>query len=281
MTTLFFILLKLNSYCHSMVFQSDGARDLDFAKYVLQKNQQTYTQWHHEQASTSNAEPHVQVIDFSQRVLSGPKNISKQLREDWETLRNTMDLNSADREVLMLLAEKVDFKTEYCRYYLMNSQDNRDATARDCTSSSNPVPNAILKKLRPKDLLIIDGQIFNIEQIPKHLVPGSYQWKIISNQYIDISFIGSAEKFAQQNFRHERWVDGSCDSYKLNHTDFSVLSQAKIFFDEHCVQSGLRPEKTVQDWMKEHKKLVFAIGLVVGGLAAYQLRDKTLVISPH
>lgn len=281
MMMLIFMFLKLNSYCHAMVFQAPAAHDLDFSKYALQNNQQTYTQWRQEQANLNSVEPHAQVIDFAQRILSGPKDTSNQLREDWAVLRKTIDLNSADREVLMLLAEKIHFKTEYCRYYFLNLQKNAETAAKDCARIAQPLSKALLKQLRPKDLLTIDGQTFNLEQIPKHLIPGSYQWTIVSNQYIDISFVGSAEEFAEQIFFREHWIEGSCDAYRFNYSNFTILSQAKIFFDKNCIQNGLGPEKTVRNWLNEHKKLVFAIGLIVGGLAVSHLKDKTLVITPQ
>ncbi len=278
MKTLFFLLLNLGSYSQAMVIQSGESDILEFSQYALQRNQQTYTQWYRDQAQVnSEKEPHPQVIDFSQRILSGPKIISKQAREDWQTLRKVIDLNQGDREVLTSLAEKMGINMEYCRYLLLSEQKK----LKDCAHVAIPVPEAVFKQLQPTDLLVIDGQIFNFEQIPRHLVAGSYQWKIISDKYIDINFTGSASDFAKQTFHHESWVTGNCNSYKLNHSDFTVLSQSQIFFDKNCIQSGLAPEKTVRSWMKEHKKLTLALGLIIGGFAAYQLKDKTLILTPY
>jgi hypothetical protein len=259
----------------ALVFKGPGASAEDFQKFVLQKNMQTYTQWAYERAGQDEREAHPQVTEFSQRVLRGLSKISKQDLEDWNYLRNVIDLNRADREIFFLLAEKMNVEKEYCRYALLENTGR----VLDCAAQAVPLPKAVTAQVGPREVLVIDGKAFKPGEIPRSLVPGNYQWRILSDQYQDRGTIGTAESFGQKKFRMENWVYGQCTDYKLNHEDFSVLTQAQIYFGEACVVPGLPPPRTLATWAAEHKPLLWTLGLIAGGLAVYQLRDKNLVIT--
>jgi hypothetical protein len=39
------------------------------------------------------------------------------------------------------------------------------------------------------------------------------------------------------------------------------------------------PEKNFSTWTAEHKKLIWGLGILAAGITAFQLKDKTLVIT--
>jgi hypothetical protein len=261
-------------FAHAMVFKTDTANSANFQKWVLQKNQSTYTSWYLAKINGDESEAHPQVAEFAQNLLRAPGKINKRNFEDWAYLRNVIDLNHADREMLYLLAEKLDVTTEFCRYALLE----REKISK-CLERAAPLPNSLRNLLEPRDLLLIDGKAFRKDQLPKVLMPGSYQWKIISDQYQDRGYIGTAENMGAQKFRRQSWVTGQCADYKLHQEDFSILTQAQIYFEDACVVPGLPPVKSFQTWAEDHKGLLWTVGILVGGLALYQLKDKNLVVT--
>jgi len=275
--------LLMTSSAQAILFLAPNASQEKFQKYALQKNQQTYSQWYLDKTAKDESEAHPQILGFSQRALQENGPPSKQVLADWDSLRHMIDLNKADREVLFLLAEKLHIEKENCRYALLDQELFRKSENPDlgsaCEKKSQAVSQKIRGQLGPRDLLIIDGMPFSFDQIPTKLVSGIYQWRIISDEFEDQSFIGTAEEFASQNFRHEHWVNGKCDDYKLNHKDFSVLAQSQIYFSEDCVAPGLPPPKNFSTWASDHKTLLWGLGILAGGFAAYQLKDKTLMIT--
>lgn len=278
---MFTSLIGLGNPAHAFLFMATGADSLGFQKYALQSNQQTYTQWLQGKTTRNAFEAHTQILEFSQRALKD--GATKQVLLDWNLLRLNIDLNPADREVLILLAEKLRQQKELCRYALLDADllgllENPNST-QSCPQKATPIPSSLKTQLGAKDLLVIDGKIFTYEHIPPKLMPGSYQWKIISDQYKDRDFQGSAYEFTKLRFSSENWVSGDCQNYKLNHQDFAVSVQAKIYFTDACVTPGLPPEKTFRDWAREHKTLLWGVGIVAAGLAAAQLKDKTLVFT--
>lgn len=271
----------LEQNLHAALFLAPGADLVGFQKQALQTNQQTYTQWFRESVSLNGIEAHAQVLEFSQRALQTGSD--KQILTEWELLRQSLDLNAADREVLFLLAEKLKITKELCRLALLDKNliallENPEIF-RACPQKTQALSPSFLKQIRPEDLVVIDGKVFGKEQIPEKLTPGSYQWRLISNSHEDFRFQASLSELSTQQIPRQPWVSGTCEDYKLNHKDFSVLAQAQIYFDQNCIVPGLRPEKTLQTWAQEHKTLMWGLAFIAAGFAAYQLKDKTLVMT--
>lgn len=265
----------------AVLFSAPGADLKGFQKASVQKNQQTYTQWLLENRSQSDVEAHPQVLDFSERALQSGS--TKQIMNEWEVLRQSLQLNSADREILFLLAEKLKLTAEVCRYALLEPKLaeilENPALVNGCEQKGQMLSLVFLQKLKSDDLLMIEGKVFSKEQIPAKLVPGTYQWKVISNTYEDYSFQSTLGDLAKQSLSLQPWVQGTCENYKLNYKEFSVLVQSQIYFSDSCVPAGIPPEKNLKTWAKEHKTLLWGIGIIAAGFAAYQLRDKTLVVT--
>ena len=270
-----------SSASHGVLFRSSTAGSEEFQKYALKTNQQTYTQWIIRNAAAAEADVHSQVLDFSRRALN--EKVSKLLLTDWDRLRRTIELNKADREVLTLLAEKLQLRQELCRYLEIEPEIipllNNPEAAHTCQGLSQPLPETLSAQLEETDILLIDGKALSKNQIPARLVRGNYQWRIISDRYEDRRFTGTPQEFAVQKFFQQSWVSGDCKDYKINALDFSLLAQSQIYFGDHCIPPAIPPEKTFSDWAKEHKTLLWGVGILATGIAASLLKDKTLVIT--
>lgn len=278
-TTLF-----IGNGAEAFVFKTAGASQEAFNNFVLKNNQQTYTQWFYEKSQHDVQEPQPQIIEFSQRILRGPSKITKQDLEDWSSLRKVLNLQRADREVLLLLAERMQISLEYCRYLLLEPELTLAAESMlsrtECLQShSLPVTASVIRKVGTRDLLLIDGKAFKPTDIPRALAPGDYQWSIVSDQYEDQVFYGTANDFGKQSFATKVRVQGTCSDYRLNLDDFALLTQATVFFDETCVVPALPAPRTFKVWAQDHEKLLWGLGVLAAGFAAYQLRDKDLIIT--
>lgn len=265
----------------AVLFQAPGAGSEEFQKYALEQNQQTYTHWQIKISTNPALEAHSQVLEFSQRALQ--ENSSQQRALEWDRLRKSIDLNRMDREVLMLLAEKLHQTQELCRYLILETDmssllaqaQSREACERTAVSNPKNLP----AQLETNEVLVIDGKAFTKNQIPSRLVAGFYQWKIISDRYEDRTFTGTATEFAAQKFQPQHWVSGSCKDYRFESKDFALAVQSQIYFSESCVNPGIPKERTLSDWASDHKALLWGVGILAAGIAAAQLKDKTLVIT--
>lgn len=257
----------------AVVFLAPGADPTELQKYTLEKNQQTYTQWILQTREQSEADAHPQVLEFAQRKLA--EKSAKPV--EFDLLRQSIDLNPADREVLALLAEKLHLPKELCRELLLDPEIARVLTepAPNCAGLAVALPKSLL--LVENNVLIIDGKAFT--KPPTKLVAGIYQWKIISDRYEDRSFTGTAEEFANHTWIPEPWVRGECNDYEAVNKDFALAMQSQIYFHSSCVKPMLPPPRTAADWAADHKVLLWGLGLFAAGVAAAQLKDKTLVIT--
>lgn len=265
------------------VFLAPGADPEGFQKYLQQSRQVSYTQEYLETLRKAVPEAHAEVLDFSQKALKEGK--TESLLGDWQTLRKHVDLNSADREVLALLAEKLQITKELCRYLLLDEDllgllEAPATKLQECGKEALPLPQALREQaVRRGELWLIDGKVFLPERLPKALIPGAYHWRLISNQNQDEVFWGSAYEFSKRGSGQTPWVQGSCQSYQWTHPDFTVSAQAMIYFNSSCVVPALPPERGVADWVREHPTLVWGLGVLSAGVLAFQLKDKTLVIT--
>lgn len=287
----FFLLVALWSLMglssEASVFLAPEADSTEYQNYLLRTHQQSFTKWSAEKISQRGVEAHVQVLEFSQRALKD--GATKPLLQDWERLRLQLELNSTDREVLTLLAEKLNQTQELCRYILLDPDllgilDNPEE-AKECVHKGVPLPRSLKHQFEEptgrtaQDLLVVDGVVLEAEQLPERLISGPYRWRVISNEFKEQSFQGTAYDFSKKPLLREPWVNGNCQKHTLDHPDFSVSLQSKIYFNNQCVVPGLPPEKNFRDWTREHKALLWGLGFIAAGLAAFQLKDKTLVIT--
>jgi len=266
---------------HALLFQAPSADSEAFQKYALTRNQQTYTQWVFKMSTEPAPEAHSQVLDFSQRALN-EKSIQQRALE-WDRLRNSISLNRLDREILTLLAAKLNLAQELCRYILLEPELvallETPNNAANCQRQAIPLPKRLSAQLDTNDVLVIDGVAFTKNQIPSALVPGVYQWRIASDRSEDRIFTGTAEEFTKQKFLQQHWIHGNCANYQFQIKDLSLQLQSLLYFDETCVNPGIPKEKTIADWAREHKVLVWGVGLLAAAVAASQVKDKTLVIT--
>lgn len=280
--TLIWILYLGTYFCASsslaLIFPHPAAMQNRFEKHVLQKNQITYSQWYLSNKSVDEEEVHPQVVAFSQHLLERENPKSPDSLLNWASLREAIPLNKPDREILLLLAEKIDLDSEYCRYLILEQQDTLTEQHK-CLRRAIPLAKEIRNKLAPQDLLVIDGKVFHGDHLPNYLEPGSYQWKIISDRYVDYTFTGTPAEFEKSSLPKNPWVSGPPNNYQLNNLDPIVVAQSEIFFDENLIKPAVKPETQISDWIKEHRGLLIGLGIIVGGVASYQLRDKTLVIT--
>ncbi|MBS1971402.1 MAG: hypothetical protein JSU04_13925 [Bdellovibrionales bacterium] len=271
----------VSSTAKAILFQAPGSNSEEFQNYALEKNQLTYAKWVETKLAIPAEEPHPQVLEFSQRALQ--EKSSKQLATDWERVRLNIELNRLDREVLLLLAEKLHVTQELCRYLLLEpdleSLLEKPVPASLCSSLAVAVPASLLAQVDAHGLIVIDGKGFSKSQLPSRLVSGSYQWRIISDRYEDRRFIGSAKDLATQKVPPQPWVSGDCQNYRAPNFDFSLQLQSQIYFSNTCIQPGIPKEKTFGDWASDHKAVLWVVGVVATGIAAAQLKDKTLVIT--
>lgn len=265
----------------AVLFLAPTADVEDFLKLAIQRNQQTYTQWVQENAKQRGLEAHTQVIEFSQKALNSGSN--ELIQSDWLLLRQSIELNRADREVLVLLAEKLKLINEVCRYVLLEPDLSQlleqTESLKSCKIKASGLPASFQAALHEGDILAIDGVFFSKSQLPTKLIEGTYQWRIISNRFQDRLFTGQAENFNTQQMPQRPWVRGNCEKYGFEHPDFSILTQAQVFFRSDCIQPGIPQKYSFNQWAEKNRSLLWGIGIIAAGIAASQLRDKTLVIT--
>lgn len=265
------------------VFMGPSADLESFQRYLLQSQQQSYTDWFQQQYLQKNSEVHEKVAEFVQALLTDSSAISETQKQDWERLRATLHFQREDRELLALLAEKKLHQPELCRALVLEpdlqKKLEKPFDLQGCKEFDVTSLRSILNFVDSKDLVSIDGVVFEKEKLPKSLPGGNFRWKRLSNRYQDVEFFGSADGFAQALQSKSSWVEGDCTSAKLTHPDFSVLTSSKIYFSDQCTPPGLPPVRNFKTWAAENKKLLWGVGIVLGVFAAYQLRDKTLVIT--
>ncbi|MGZ3805715.1 MAG: hypothetical protein ACXVB4_15975 [Pseudobdellovibrionaceae bacterium] len=274
-------LMGFSSTAVAVLFQAAEANSEEFQKYALRKNQQTYTQWTYENTIKKDIEAHSQVLEFSQHILK--EGSLKQALSDWSLLLRSIDLNQADREIFSLLAEKLQWRKELCRYVLLDPELapilESSSLVQKCQQQALPLPQFFLKQLLPEDSLVIDGKVFTPHFPPPRLMAGEYQWRIISNQQEDRRFVGTAEEFSKQKWTRQNWVKGDCKDYKFTPQDFTLLLQSQVYFNETCINPAVPPEKNFYNWSAEHKPLLWGVSILITGLIASQLKDKTLVLT--
>lgn len=262
----------------AVVFSAPDANTESFQKFALAENQQTYTQRMQQKINDSSVEAHPQVLEFSRTALATAS--PKTLLKEWERLRQSIELNATDREILVLLAEKLNLKKEVCRYLLLDSGLKEILPNPDKFESCHRDPSLHnLKPLADADILVIDGKAYTSSQLPKKILPGTYRWKMLSNKYEDRDFVGTVPEFAKKKFPKTPWVEGSEKNYKLRYEDLALSRQSQIFFSKEVQKPGIPPEKTFSTWASEHKILLWGVGIIAAGLAAQQLKDKTLIFT--
>lgn len=262
----------------ALLFKTSEVSREQFQRTALEKNQKTYTEFSYDKWNDSGAEAHAQVQDFAHNLLGTTGTTTKRQIEDWNLLRATVSLNAADREILFLLAQKLNLRTEVCRHQLLKPPFSKERfVVASCGSQS--IPHGVLRKIQRRDLLIIDGIAFRQDEIPKSLEKGSYQWRIISDEFQDLAFTGTAEHFARQNFTAKPWVAGGKSNYELHHDDLNIVANSQIVFKEAKVAPGLPAPRTLLNWAEDHKTALWTVGILLAGFAAYSLKDKNLIIS--
>lgn len=280
---LFLAVLWQVPFANAMVFLARDAEVQSYERYLVATNQESYTQWISKRALNVAAGAHDKVLEFAQSVLSQAGPISEKTRTDWTNLRLAEDLNAEDRELLLLLAEKINLSKEACRLLLLQpSLADRLANPGvrpKCEEEAIAIPSGLASKVGPRELVQIDGVLFTGDHLPKRLVPGPYRWKIFSNSLADRTFVGSAKDFEAAQLATTPWVQGSCGDGSLDAADFSVQSQAKLFFSADCVDPALKPARSFSTWAHEHERLLWGLGILAVGLTAYQLRDKNVVFT--
>jgi|GEM_PF-1697278 hypothetical protein len=135
-----------------------------------------------------------------------------------------------------------------------------------------------LKSLFPQlDTLYVEGRIYTLEDqlpLPK---TAELHWVLLSNSYKEIHFYGNFEQLRRQEFKFEELVTGNCDSFAMKENSFEIATRGSVFFNESCVlkTSQVGKEKT---WLERNQTWVVIVGAALVGAAAYQMKDKPIVI---
>ena len=274
------MLLALPVSANAALFKTAEVSQEQFQRSARASNQLTYTEWYLNQRNAETAEAHQQVQDYARELLETNGKISRRQIEDWNNLRASVALNLADLEILLLLAEKLDIPKEFCRYALLQPKLAAGIGAKvNCARHSEPFPKAVASKLNDRDLLVMDGIAYRADRLPSRIVGGNYQWRIVSNEFQDRAFTGSAVQFTRQNFVGNPWVEGTRSQYQLKHEDFNIQATSEIVFKDSKLAPAMPVPKTFASWADEHKTALVTVGLVLGGFAAYSLRNKDLIVS--
>ncbi|MNT04533.1 hypothetical protein D3C72_1391130 [compost metagenome] len=135
-----------------------------------------------------------------------------------------------------------------------------------------------LKSIFPQlETLYVEGRSFSLEDqlaLPK---TSELHWVLLSNSYKEIHFWGSFEQLRRQQFRFEELVAGSCDSFAMKESNFDLTARGSVFFSSSCIKRASEPVKEVS-WIDKNKYWVIPVGAALVGAAAYQMRDRPMVI---
>ena len=112
------------------------------------------------------------------------------------------------------------------------------------------------------------------------LPDGAYHYQILSNTHQMVSFFGTLESLLQQSLQPEPWIAGTCDEFTTTVSDWNLLEQGAVFFNESCILPLKNPPRktSAQRWMKENKNWLYAGGAFVLGAVVYGMRNKKMVI---
>lgn len=104
------------------------------------------------------------------------------------------------------------------------------------------------------------------------------RWTLISDSYQEVSFWGRHSELAQRSLVFESLVQGSCSQFTTPLQDFTVLNSSQVFFSEGCVKGLATPPAPRESWAVRNRYWLIPVSIMVAGAAAYQLKDKNLVI---
>lgn len=177
----------------------------------------------------------------------------------------------------------------------LDPQDKKTAEKSLCTAeflSDHPLSafcvleKTELKNLRQHfpefELLMIDAKPVALQSDLFLDLPTDemFHWTLLSNKSKPWHFFGTYRQLLLQTAEVEPLIQGSCESHSLTVNDFTLESTGFVFFDSQCIKALHQepPETGFVPWLKENKNWLIPVGIVLGGLAAYQLRNNMIVI---
>lgn len=127
-------------------------------------------------------------------------------------------------------------------------------------------------------MLSLDGKVYELKGdllIPFDL---DMKWMLISDSYKEQSAWGKMEDILQIA-KPEPLVVGGCSHFTPQVQDFTVLNTANIFFSKDCIKPLNTDQSSKPSWVARNSRWLIPVGIILAGAAAaYQLRDKKLVI---
>jgi hypothetical protein len=183
----------------------------------------------------------------------------------------------------MTADQKKQLQNLYCRWALLDGKQDETGSI---SCPAQMVDLMKIKNLFPfTSKIMIEDKEFDLrlQLQASALTEGVYNWRILSDSHKALSFHGRFSELLAMSGQPEKLVQGDCDSFTHSLDDLEVLSRGWVFFNENCKKSLKAPEtSTIAKWYEENKSWVVPVGIAVLSAAAYQLRDKKLVITkPH
>ena len=276
---IFSLFLSLTSYASGILIQAPGSSPIEYQK-TLSKT--TYLISY----SQSRVENYQTNVGQENRLYSAvdeiPFSISRFLQSVRE-LRSEAPLTSMSWNFLadflprveistVLPAQRAAFQDLICQAQLFTGKNVFSKCNHDTVSLKG------LKALFPQlDTLYVEGRIYTLEDqmpLPK---TAELHWVLLSNSYKEIHFYGSFEQLRRQEFKFEELVTGTCESFSMKENSFEIATRGSVFFNESCIlkTSQVGIEKS---WMERNKYWLIPVGAAVVGAAAYQMKDRPIVI---
>lgn len=267
------IILLLSLFCISVQAQHVEIDQKSLADYNLVK--------------LKSAPENAQLISWGQGWLE-----TSQLKDNFfvelQNFETSNIIAKADRNFIIDLVEKVSSKADTtqkiklqtlaCKWLALSSEV--DTNNWHCLKKNYPLQ--FLKEKFP-DAEYLVAEDMGIQLKDQYSISineqNIYNWKILSSVNQDISYRGTIDGLLNQKFAQKKIVQGNCASFTHQVDDLEVISRGTVIFSTDCRKNLNQPETSnVRQWYERNRSWVIPVGIAVLAAAAYQLKNKKIII---
>lgn len=167
-----------------------------------------------------------------------------------------------------------DFLKLYCKTQVLNDEGSTKYPCQLKAESLAP----IAQKYSWIDKILIESKAVDPQNSVMIHEQTPYQWKLLSNSHHPIEFYGTYNDLIQTPFITSEFVQGQCDSFKINKNDLITKSATDVFFKPSCIEN-ISAENTQKSFLKEVSPWFYAVAILVLSGSIIYVKDKTLTIT--
>ncbi len=252
--------------------------------HSLSAGDKTYSQYLFEKAvSATNEKP---LMIWGQRVLEAsslPASFFTELESfekdpmfSHQQRQYVLDLLAKITETAPALRQKIT--SHICQWSDLERPFHFE---KDCHSTSQSLQflrarENDLEFVSLEDLAIDEKDAWSVHLDPRKI----YNWRLFFRNASPIFFRGTLDDLKQTPLQKDLLVQGDCESFTHQIADLEVVSRGWIYFSRECQKSLAAPEtSSIKKWYERNRSWVIPAGIILLGAAAYQLKDKKIIIT--